>query len=196
MYSPCRDTVRAVVVSIPVCAALGAGTACVDTSCGRYVFQDEPAGEWCGPNGSFGFLFIDEGMAQIFLEPHRELGDYNVYYDSIPFWHLHFRDFQLETAQTLAPEDLDASCSYFPLIGSGQGLFTFPATSASLTVHGPTGHVQTGGLSWRLTWEVVCETNVGTMTSEGTDIIELGLTASGYEGSGYAVPPDRDPVSP
>lgn len=163
--------------------------ACTDTSCGEYEFMGTPAGEQCGLMGSFGFLYIDEDMARIMLEPYRELGDTDSpYYNSIPFWELHFRPSRLEPGAVFEGPDLIGLCSYFPQIGSGQGMYTYPATEARLRVVSESGRNQTGGMAWRFEWEMECE--IG--PSRGRDLIELGLLSSGYEGNPYGMPPQEE----
>jgi hypothetical protein len=152
---------------------------CTDTSCGSYSFFGEPAGEQCGPMGSFGFVYIDENIAEFYLEPYRELGDTeSPYYDSLPFWFLYVQADRLEPGAVLEGDDVVGLCSYFPLVGSGQGLLTYYAESASLRVLRTASRNPTGGLSWRVAWEIDCE--IG--PSSGIDVIELDLLSSGFEG--------------
>ena len=174
--------------------ALAAAGGCTDTSCGAYEFEGVPAGEQCGPLGSFGELFIDEGVVKLYLEPYRTLGDTeSPYFNSLPYWYFDFWLDDLVVGATLGADRVTASCSYFPLIGSGQGLFTYPATDATLTVLSESARTPTGGRSYRFSWTMDCA--IG--PSSGTDVIELSLFSQGYEGSGYPLPtpPSEDGAS-
>jgi hypothetical protein len=170
---------------------LTTGTACEDTSCGAYTLEGLDAGEQCGINGSFGFVYIDEGMVTALLTPYTELdGDLDAFEQAVATWQIHVRDVHLTPGDPLPPKALIGTCSRF--YPGDPTFYTYPAHTTELQVHGESNRRSTGGHSWRVTWRVDCDDQRTGMplNSSGSDLIEFNWTTSGYDFDLYGIPAD------
>lgn len=177
-------------------AGLSFASGCVDTSCGEYTLEGEQAGEQCGLMGSFGFVYIDEGMVSLILQPYTALdGDLDPFEQAIATWQLQFRDAHLTPGASPPREALIGTCSRFYL--GDPTFYTYPAHTVELEVIDDSRRRQTGGHAWRMRWRIECDDQRAgaALNASGLDLIELGWEASGYDFELYGVPGDW-PVTP
>jgi hypothetical protein len=161
-------------------------TACFTRyDCGSSSIDGEEHGEWCGPLGSYGFLYIDEGMVSLLFTIDDNLdGDLDLADTYLPAWQAHFH-LHLQPGTTVPAEGLLANCSRYQ---ADYAYVTAPATEASVEIISEGGRAETGGHSWRMRWDVQCS-QLG-LYNEGSDLIELYWQSDGYDFDLYGVPSD------
>lgn len=162
--------------------------ACTTYTCGDIDVMGEAHGEWCGPLGSFGQLFIDEGMVRLIFTVDDNLdGELDLAEQILATWQAHFRTNHLEPGTTVPADGLVATCSYF----SNRTFITVPADVAEVRVVSPSNRSETGGESFRMAWEVTCSD--AQLSHTGNDILELSWKSGGYDGPPPADDPQEQP---
>ncbi len=168
---------------VPALPPLGVAVAafvssCASYTCGEFVVFDVGLREQCGPLGSSGEVFFEEGIATLLMGPSIDdfaSSDFDAVLEYGPLFDVAFESAalaELGTATVLEAQCIRKAC---------YGCFTefLPASSVDLEVLAPSERSVLGGKSWRLRWEITCPSEAQ-MSSSGEDVVEFTFQSTGY----------------
>ncbi len=164
--------------------------ACTSYDCADFRLFEHSFGEQCGPAGSQGNLYFEDGMVMLIIGADFEdflTEESSIILDYVPTVVLGFRSIHLEAGTTVTDDQLVVHC------GRTTEQFGFyqvyPGGSATVEVIETSNRAQTGGQSWVFGWDVACSAEAD-MDAQGEDIIELYVSGTGWDFDLYGVPED------
>ncbi|MCB9668855.1 MAG: hypothetical protein H6736_05135 [Alphaproteobacteria bacterium] len=150
-------------------------TGCFTYTCGDYavtgtIYGDLQGGEWCGLNGTYGFLDSTQGVVQIIITPNaRDFETDASLTDVLAITDLRFAADRLVTGEVLTTSDgLVGLCGLAPQ-GAGSASLVFTEVQGSLTIGQPSNRTLTGDEAWNMVWDLSCPAT----TASGDDLVEL-----------------------
>jgi hypothetical protein len=154
-------------------------TACASYTCGDFTVFGVGLREQCGPLGSSGEVFFEEGVATMLMGPSIDdfaSPDFDAVLEYGPLFDVAFDAAALSDlgpASVIAAECIRKPC---------YDCFTefIPALAVEVEVLAPSERGVLGGKSWRLRWQIDCPPQAE-MSSSGEDVVEFTFQSTGYQ---------------
>lgn len=166
-----------------------ASSGCVRYGCAQLHLWEHTFDEQCGPAGSQGSLYFEDGMATLIIGADFEdflTEESSIVLDYVPTVRMSFRSEHLAEGASLGVEQISVICGrMFEVNGS----YATWSGSGTLEVLGPSNRTQVGGQSWRFAWDATCDPRAG-ISATGNDIIELFVVETGYDFELWGLPGD------
>lgn len=175
---------------LSLCLVAMLGTGCARYDCAEFRLFEDTFGEQCGPAGSQGNLFFEDGMVMLIIGAGFEdflTEESSIVLDYVPTVVLGFRSVHLAEDMHIPDEHLVIGCGRSVDPFSGYQLY--PGGSGTVDVVGTSNRTQTGGQSWVFGWDVECSPEAD-MAATGEDVIELAVDGTGWDFDLYGVPGD------
>lgn len=165
-------------------------TSCVRYGCAEFTLFDDTFDEQCGPAGSQGTLYFEDGMVQLIIGADFEdflTEESSIVLDYLPTITLGFHSVHLTEGAEIDTSQVTIMCSRTD--GLGTVYNNYVGGEANLKVVGPSNDTQVGGQSWRFEWNIGCISQAG-MSATGDDVIELFVEERGWNVGLYGLPDD------
>lgn len=173
----------------PVSMLSLASMGCVQYGCAELNLWEHSFEEQCGPAGSQGSLYFEDGMVTLIIGADFEdflTEESSIVLDYVPTVRMSFQSRHLYEGASLGEDQIAVRCGRFFEVGSDYATWSGQAT---LQVLGPSDRTQVGGQSWRFAWVAGCDEASG-INAHGEDVIELFVVDTGYDFELWGLPAD------
>ena len=171
-------------------------SSCVRYGCAEFTLFDDTFDEQCGPAGSQGNLYYEDGMVRLIIGADFEdflTEESSIVLDYLPTITLGFRAVHLTEGAELDSSQITIMCSRTD--GLGTFYNNYVGGDANLKVVGPSNNTQVGGQGWRFEWDVTCIPQAE-ISATGDDIIELFVEERGWDPGLWGLPDDWPSENP